>query len=157
MWWRRVRYVLLLLGLCAIATCPIAKRSCTARSRAREADELLSLIGDRVAKVVSATGKVPPVAAGPSPVTSCCQQGGTCKSDPADWSAQGWHDLDFLIEDDFRYTYEYLPDPSGQSATVRAIGDLDCDDERGTYELHLSVSGQGSGVERSWTRTNPLE
>ena len=155
MWWRRVRYTLLLLGLCAIATCPIAKRSCTAKSRAREAENLLETIADKVEKVVAATGKVPPTPAGPTPVPDCCQQGGTCKPDPATWAAQGWRDLEFTIDGEYRYTYEYIPDPSGTSATVRATGDVDCDDERGTYELHLTV--KGTSVERSWTRTNPLE
>ncbi|MDQ3371084.1 MAG: hypothetical protein M3680_37170, partial [Myxococcota bacterium] len=63
MWWRRLRYVLLLVSLCAIATCPTAKRSCTARTRAQEADDLLAYLADRVAATIAATGRVPPAAA----------------------------------------------------------------------------------------------
>src|SRR5690349_20532537 len=46
--WPRIRYLLALVALCAIATCPAAKRSCTARNDSRVAEELLDAIGERV-------------------------------------------------------------------------------------------------------------
>jgi hypothetical protein len=153
--WPRLRYALALLALCAIATCPTAQRSCTARRRAREAEQLLDYLGDRVAAIVQQTGKVPPTAAGPTPQPSCCDQGGTCSPDVALWSAPGWRALDFSIDGDFRYTYEYAPDPSGASAVLRATGDLDCDGVASRYELRLDV--HGDGVERTWTRKDPYE
>ena len=155
MWWRRVRWFLILVALCAIATCPSAKRSCIAQNRAQEAEDLVSVIGDRVASVVATTGKVPPNAAGPSPQPGCCEQGGTCKPEAAVWTAQGWRDLAFSIDGEYRYTYQYVPDPSGASAIVRATGDLDCDGVGGTYELTLTV--QGTSVRRAWRRKNPYE
>jgi hypothetical protein len=72
MWLKRLRYVLLLIALCAIATCPAAKRSCTAKNRAEEAEDLLGMLGDQIAKTVAATGKVPPAPAGPTPEPTCC-------------------------------------------------------------------------------------
>lgn len=155
MWWRRVRWVLTLIALCAIATCPSAKRSCTAKNRAREADDLLAVIGDRVAATVATTGKVPPTPAGPTPQPSCCEQGGACSPDAATWAAQGWRELQFSIDGPYRYTYQYVPDPSGHSATVRAVGDLDCDGAMSIYELKLVV--QGPIVRRTWHRQNPYE
>ena len=155
MWGRRLRYVLTLLALCAIATCPAAKRSCNAKNRAREAEDLLTVLADRVASVVATTGKVPPAPAGPTPVPSCCEQGGTCSPDPALWSAQGWRDLQFTVDGESRYTYQYVPDPSGQSALLRAVGDLDCDGESSLYELRLTV--KGTNVQRAWHRRNPYE
>jgi hypothetical protein len=155
MWWRRVRWFLSLTALCAIATCPSAKRSCTARNRAQEAEDLVGVIGDRVAATVATTGKVPPPPAGPSPQPTCCDQGGTCAADIAAWSAQGWRELQFSIDGAYRYQYQYLPDPSGQSATVRATGDLDCNGRGSTYELILTV--QGTTVRRAWHRKNPYE
>jgi hypothetical protein len=155
MWWRRLRYALVLIALCAIATCPAAKRSCTAKNRAREADQLLTAIADRVAHVVATTGKVPTTPAGPSPVPSCCEQGGTCKPDRAVWAAPGWRELAFSVDGDYRYTYQYLPDPSGLSAVVRAVGDLDCDGESSIYEVRLSVAG--TLVRRTWHRKDPYE
>ena len=153
--WRRVRYVLALVGLCAIATCPAAKRACTARNRAREADQMLDAIGDSVARRVATTGKVPPTAAPPTPRPSCCEQGGTCPDDATTWSAPGWRELEFTIDGTYRYTYEYVPDPSGTSAIARATGDLDCDGNSSLYELKLTV--RGNDVERTWTRKDPYE
>jgi len=155
MWWRRLRYVLLLASLCAIATCPAAKRACTRNTRAQEAEDLLDYLGDRVARTVAMTGKVPPTAAGPTPQPGCCEQGGACSPDDTTWSAQGWRELAFVIDDDYRYTYQYTPDPSGLSATLRAVGDLDCDGKASLYEVKLTVIG--GLVSRVWTRKDPAE
>lgn len=140
MWWRRLRYLLLLIALCAIATCPAARRSCIARTRAAEADQLLGYLADRVAARVAATGRVPPVAAGPTP-RACCEQGGVCSPDPAAWTAPGWRELGFSIDDPHRYTYQYIPDASGLSATLRAVADLACDGSTSTAELKLAIVG----------------
>lgn len=155
MWWRRVRWLLTLIALCSIATCPSAKRSCVARNQAQEAEDLVTVLGDKIAQIVAVTGKVPPTAAGPSPVPSCCDQGGTCKEDMATWSTPGWRELQFSVDGAYRYTYQYIPDPSGLSATVRATGDLDCDGRPAVYELKLNVFGVL--VRRAWRRQNPYE
>ena len=153
--WRRLRYILGLLALCAIATCPKAKRGCTARERAREADDLLDVLGDRVAEHVATTGRVPPTPAPPTPRPSCCEHGGTCSNDATTWNVPGGRELGFSVDGPYRYAYEYLPDPSGASAIVRAVGDLDCDGTSSLYELKLTV--HGTGVDRAWTRRDPYE
>ena len=153
--WRRVRYVLLLVALCALATCPSAYRSCTNKRRAGEAQELLDVIGDRVAAIATATGKVPPVPAGPTPMPSCCERGGTCEPDDSTWSAPGWRALGFTIDGDYRFTYQYIPDPSGTSAIVRASGDVACDGTPSVYELRLDVAG--GTVERAFTKKELAE
>ncbi len=153
MWWRRLRYVVLLLALCAIATCPAAKRACTAKARGAEASELLGYLADRVAAHVAASGRVPPTAAGPTPQRGCCEQGGTCSPDAAAWAAPGWRELGFSIDGAHRYTYQYAPDPSGLSATLRAVGDVDCDGAASTVELALTVTG--GTVARAWSRKAP--
>ena len=63
--------------------------------------------------------------------------------------------LQFSIDGEYRYTYSYQPDASGRSAVVRAIGDLDCDGTASTYELEIRI--EGTGVTRTWTRTQPYE
>jgi len=155
MWWRRVRWLLTLIALCSIATCPSAKRACTARNHAQEAEDLLGVIADKVASTVAATGKVPPTPAGPSPVPSCCDQGGTCKPDATTWSAPGWRELQFSVDGEYRYTYQYVPDPGGAAAIVRAVGDLDCNGTGSVYEVKLTV--QGALVRRAYRRQNPYE
>ncbi|MDB4964052.1 MAG: hypothetical protein JWP01_4051 [Myxococcales bacterium] len=155
MWWRRLRYLLLLAALCSIATCPSAKRACTANTRAQEAEELLSYLADRVAAIHAATGKLPSLPAGPSPVPRCCEQGGACSPDPTVWATPAWRDLGFSIDESYRYTYQYVPDPTGTSATLRAVGDLDCDDQPSLYEVKLTVvMGR---LSRVWTRKDPYE
>jgi hypothetical protein len=155
MWWRRLRYVLALIGLCAIATCPSARRSCTAHERAREADQLLDYLAERVGAIVASTGKLPPLAAGPTPQPSCCEQGGTCDPDSATWAAPGWRALGFEIDGSYRYTYSYTPDAHGGSAVLRAVGDLDCDGASSTYDVKLVLDG--GKLSRTDTRTRPYE
>jgi hypothetical protein len=157
-WWRRARYALLLVALCAVATCPIAKRSCTARNRAREADLVLGVLADAVAAKVAITGKVPPDPAGPSPGRACCDEdGGECQADPTVWATPAWRALEFSVDGTHRYRYQYLPDPSGTSAVVRAVGDVDCDGKSSLYEIRLTVKDPGHLVERAWSRTDPYE
>jgi hypothetical protein len=151
--WRRLRYVLGLAALCALATCPSAKRACTADIEARESDQLLDYLGDRIAEVVATTGKVPPVAAGPTPVPGCCEQGGACSADSVQWDAPGWRALGFSIDGAFRYTYQYEPDQTGESAIVKATGDLACDGSVRTDELHVSVDSDGKSVTRTWSHS----
>ena len=156
MWWRRLRYLLLLASLCAIATCPAAKRACTANTRAQEADELLGYLADHVAQTFAATGKLPLTPAPLTPVPGCCEQsGGECPADPTLWASAGWSELGFSIDDPFRYSYEYAPDPSGTSVILRAVGDLDCDDKKSQYEVKLSIVG--TKLVRTWTRKDPSE
>jgi hypothetical protein len=143
MWWRRVRYLLLLVGLCAIATCPAAKRSCTAKARAREADQLLEYLAERVSRAILADGRVPQIAAGPTPLPGCCEHGGTCDPDPTLWATPGWQALAFSIDDAHRYTYSYLPAADGRSAVVRAVGDLDCDGETSVIEIEIEIASDG--------------
>jgi hypothetical protein len=153
MWWRRLRYVALLIALCAIATCPAAKRSCTAKTRAQEADDLLGYLADRVAAHVATTGRVPAAAAGPTPEPGCCEQGGACSPDPAMWAQPGWRELGFSIDGAYRFTYQYTPDPSGLSATLRAVGDVACTGDVTRVEVKLTVVG--GKVSRVWSRPAP--
>ncbi|HLL24374.1 MAG TPA: hypothetical protein VK427_19720 [Kofleriaceae bacterium] len=155
MWWRRLRYVLLLIALCAIATCPSAKRSCQAKNRADEADELLGYLAARVSAYVAAHGHVPPTPAGPTPLPDCCEQGGVCAEDVSRWQTPGWQALQFTIDGEHRFTYSYVPDASGRAAVLRAIGDLDCDDVTSLYEVEIKIDA--TGLRRKWTRKNPYE
>ena len=153
MWWRRLRYVLVLIALCAIATCPAAKRSCNARNRALEADDLLDVLADKVRAVARQTGKVPPLAAGPTPQRMCCDEtDGICEASDATWNTPAWRALGFSIDGAYRYTYSYVPAADGRSAVVRAVGDLDCDGKRSLYEVAVTVDGK-----RTWTRRDPYE
>lgn len=153
MWWRRLRYVLLLTALCAIGTCPAAKRACTTRTRAAEAEALLDYLADRVTAHAASTGRVPATPAGPTPQPGCCAQGGVCAPDAALWATPGWRELGFTIDGPYRYSYQYVPDPSGLSATLRAAGDPACDGTESVLELELAIA-RGT-VSRVWARKPP--
>ena len=155
MWWRRLRFVVLLVALSAVATCPSAKRSCQAKNRAREAEDLLAYLVERVEHAVAATGRMPAAPAGPTPLLDCCEHGGVCAPDPSLWKTPGWQALQFSIDDEHRYTYAYLPDASGRSAILRAVGDVDCDDVTSLYEVKLEI--EANGVRQKWTRKNRFE
>jgi len=149
MWWRRLRYVLLLIALSAVATCPAAKRACTAQHRAAEADELLGYLADRIAAHVAITGRVPATAAGPTPAVACCDHGGACSPEPTQWETPGWQGLGFTIDGDHRFAYQYTPEAGGLGATLRAVGDVDCGGTPREVELKLNVTG--GKVSRAWT------
>lgn len=154
LWWRRLRYALLLLGLCAVATCPTAKRACTSKARTREAEQMLGYLADRVEAHAAATGRVPPAAAGPTPEAGCCTHDrSTCAPDAAQWSAPGWRALAFSIDGEHRFSYQYLPDPSGLGATLRARGDLSCDETPTVVELTLTIAG--GKLSRAWAVPAP--
>lgn len=157
--WRRIRYVLVLIALCAICTCPTAKRACTAKVESREADQLLDYLADRVTQIARTTGKLPALKAGPTPLPDCCAKGGECEADATTFADPAWKALGFSIDGTYRYTYSYTPDPSGASAVLRAEGDLDCNQVKSTYEVKLVLEpgAGGAAVSRTWTRTQPYE
>lgn len=152
--WRRVRYAMLLVGLCAIATCPAANRSCTARARAREADQLTEYLADRVERAL-ADGHLP-AAAGPTPVPACCDRDdGICEPDPTAWATPQWQALGFSIDGPHRFTYSYTPSADGRSAVVRAVGDTDCNGEQASYEIELTATA--NGIVRTQSHRNRYE
>lgn len=154
--WRRVRYVLILVGLCALATCPAAVRRWRTTERAREAPELLNVLADRIERVWRERARLPQEAAGPTPsVGACCDQGGECAAEAAQWAQGGWAALGFTIDDPHRYAYRYELIEGGRVAIIRAVGDLDCDNTYGTYELRLEPDGDH--LTRTPSETNPTE
>jgi hypothetical protein len=152
MWWRRLRWLAGLIALSALATCPIGWRACKSQRRAREADQLLAYLADRVAKTYAATGALPSAAAGPTPALgACCEQGGQCAASPDTWRAPGWKALGFTIDDPHRFSYAYQPTADG--AVLRAVGDVDCDGQPSIYELRLARDPEdATHLVRTWTR-----
>ena len=68
-----------------------------------------------------------------APATCCGQPGNLCRQS---WQDAVWRALEFSIDVPARYRYGYHSD--GKTATVTAIGDLDCDGTDSTWELHAS-------------------
>lgn len=156
--WRRVRYVLLLLGLTAIATCPAAWRDFRRKNRADEARALLAYMADRVkAEHASRDGRLPQQSVGPTPpLGRCCEQGGACTVDKTWWQDPAWRVLGFSVDDPHRYSYQYEVVDGGRAAILRATGDLDCDGVYGVVELRLDAGPDGL-IKQSWRSEQPLE
>jgi len=154
--WPKLRYLLLLLALCAMATCPAARRAWLTRERAREAPLLLDVLADRVEAVWKDRGRFPQEPAGPTPAPgTCCDQGGACAVDASAWQAPGWAVFGFTIDDPHRYSYQYQVVDGGKAAVIRAIGDLDCNGTPGVYEVRLEP--HGARLTRTASQTAPLE
>ncbi len=111
----------------------------TKRSKVSEASLQLNRIGKSL-KRAYAENPVLPVGDAPlTPAKGCCgQPANKCQPDPAAFAKDKiWSALDFSIDEPGMYQYRYHSD--GKSATVEAVGDLDCDGTPAIYTLHVSV------------------
>lgn len=86
-----------------------------------------------------------------TPEKPCCEsQNAKCSPRPDAWMKQAvWKDLDFQIDEPHRFQYSYESD--GKTLTARAVGDLDCDDVKVTYEL----KGEIVNGNAQFTHTDP--
>ena len=79
--------------------------------------------------------------------TGCCGGGGTepnhCKADSVAWAADPvWKALDFHIDEDNLFIYDYTSPADGKTFTATATGDLDCDGTEIVYtKTGTSING----------------
>jgi hypothetical protein len=156
--WRRARYVLLLIGLAAIATCPAAWRDFRRKQRSEEATDVLRYLAGLVrAEYTARDGRLPQQSVGPTPpIGRCCEQGGRCEATADTFADPAWRALRFSLDDPFRYSYQYEVVDNGRVAILRAFGDLDCDSVQSTIEVRLDPGGDGTLIEH-WTSEKPRE
>jgi hypothetical protein len=154
--WRRLRYLLLLVTLCALATCPAALRRNRAHQRSAEAPQVLASLAERVRVLWKERGRFPQAAAGPTPALgTCCAAGGRCDASTEAWSAPAWRLFGFSVDGPHRYSYQYELADGGQVAVLRALGDVDCDGIIGSYEVRLTPAG--GALREAWGQTLPDE
>jgi len=152
--WQRVRWILALLALCALATCPAAQRRCATKRDAREAPALLGYLVGEVKAQVKATGKLPDIEVGPTPaIGACCAQGTTCKPDPTRWNERGWRALNFSIDGAHRFSENVKKD--GAALVLTAVGNQDCDSIHAVYEVRLTLDG--GKLTETWSQRQPYE
>src|SRR5262249_57956689 len=105
----------------SLGPCRGAGRGWRRRERARGAPLLPGSLADRVEVVWKERGRLPQEPAGPPPpLGSCCDQGGACEVDAAQWQRPGWAVFRWSIDDPHRYSYQYEPVAGGQAAVLRA-------------------------------------
>jgi hypothetical protein len=73
-----------------------------------------------------------------TPATACCEgPNHKCAADPAAWMGnEVWDKLDFSVDEPGYFQYSYESD--GTKATVKAVGDLDCDMTTVEYVLEAT-------------------
>lgn len=120
------------------------------RSKAAEARANLQVICMLVDGYVQSEGVLPP-AASRAPATVPCGEMVSWSSAPA------WDDIGFAPADPLYYAYEYAPDADDAGFTVRAIGDLDCDQATSLHELHGTLQNGVVDCSAEVTVTDELE
>jgi hypothetical protein len=151
---RRVRWLLALLSLCTLATCPTAQRQCAARQTAREAPALLGYLVERMRLHAVTHHALPDITVGPTPdVGACCKTDDGCAAKPDQWNLAGWRSLGFSIDD--RHYFSYQVRKNGDAVVLTAIGDQDCDGVRAVVQVVVALDGDR--LVGRWTTTNPLE
>ncbi len=80
--------------------------------------------------------------AGPTPPTRCCDGPDKQCAAVLDWTADPvWSKIEFQLDEPSRFQYSYESD--GATATVLAVGDLDCDGTAITYTLKVWIPDDG--------------
>lgn len=76
-----------------------------------------------------------------TPLTACCgNPNGKCMATSTTWTAPTWQALQFSLDDPHYFQYEYESTGAVSAGTtsrftVRALGNLDCDATRSTFEM----------------------
>ncbi|MBL9017007.1 MAG: hypothetical protein JNL83_22665 [Myxococcales bacterium] len=111
-----------------------------ARSESDEAEVQLRKLQKNLQVSFQTNAEFPTGKAGPTPSgKACCKQAGQRCAASTEWTrTPAWTELDFRIEEPTRFQYSYASD--GTTATVTAVGDLECDGKLETYTLSASVS-----------------
>jgi len=83
-----------------------------------------------------------------TPGVDCCATADKCTPDITAWETTVWQSLSFAVTDPHYYRYEFVSSGVGVTAefTARAIGDLDCDGNFGTFERFGKVQNLGSDI-----------
>jgi hypothetical protein len=132
------------LGLFAVAVLVVEPWQSCRTSKSVEAREKTKQLYDAArayymdlgAAKGSVPAQFPTVGVGPTPpIGLCCQQGGKCQPDASLWTHPTWKALGFSIDEPHYYSYSYETKDSLGEFTVRANGDLDCDDDLSTFEM----------------------
>ena len=85
----------------------------------------------------------PGTSVGPTPpLGTCCEQGGKCSPNAAQWSDPAWRALQFSIGNEHYYSYEYRATDPESSFEIYAYGDLNCNGDYSTYRLAGVVQGR---------------
>lgn len=95
------------------------------KAKTSEASVQLRRLETRLKAYFVENGTFPKGSVAATPQGSCCDDPNHKCFDPSAWQHPVWQALDFELDEPHIYRYGYESD--GQTATVRAVRDLDCD------------------------------
>jgi prepilin-type N-terminal cleavage/methylation domain-containing protein len=138
--------VVAIIGILAAVAIP-AFMEYMRKGKKSEADIALNRIGKSGKAYFVERSQYPTVAAGPLPDADVCNDAGKMFAVPADPAALwvgGFAELEFIMEEPHRFSYEFDPGVDDQAYAVIATSDLDCDgDGATTVTLNANtVAGQ---------------
>ncbi|MDY0000171.1 MAG: hypothetical protein RBU30_02635 [Polyangia bacterium] len=129
--------VIFVQGLLAAIAIPSFMRY-TRKAKAVEAQESIQRLRRSAAELIGEQGRFPVGRTEWVPKTPCCEQPGRrCSGGSAEWDAEPWRRLGFGMADRHYFQYRYQSD--GQTLSIEARGDLDCDGQYSSYRLDGSI------------------
>jgi prepilin-type N-terminal cleavage/methylation domain-containing protein len=157
--------IMLILGVVAFP----AFQTWIKKSKTSEAKELVHTMYENAHQYyVNNPSRFPAPSTAMTPAQeTCCDSGGKCAPSRAYWRSapdgEVWAALEFSVDDPHYYSYQYeAVDPVKQGVRdkatfiARARGDLDCDGQYATFELH-GVVDDGGPADATLIRTDELE
>ena len=144
--------VVAIIGILAAVAIP-AFMDYMKRAKRSEAPLQLNKIGKNAKRVYAETGQYPTGSAVQMPqkfgLGGCCAGGGVdpnhCAKDVAGWQADAtWRALDFEIDEDNLFLYDYSGFPT--TFTALATGDLDCDGAEIVFRMNGTAIGGNPAV-----------
>ncbi|MGN6104630.1 MAG: type IV pilin protein [Kofleriaceae bacterium] len=137
--------VVAIIGILAAVAIPMFMDS---MKKAKKSEALVQLnkIGNSAKERFITESTFPPTSAAITPATKCAANPkGKCAVNTADWAAQGWRELDFQMDEEFFFQYQY-DFTDATHFTAYAIGDLDNDDVMITYTATGTANDGNAGV-----------
>jgi type II secretory pathway pseudopilin PulG len=134
------------LGAMAATTIP-AFTDYMSRAKASDVAVQLNRLGRMLVRAYGESQTLPIGDSALLPAGQCCGQAGNkCFADPLAFSNDKvWNQIGFVLEDPIAYQFHYHSD-DGKSATVQAVGDLDCDGKQAIYTLRVTVDPSTRGA-----------
>ena len=115
------------------------------RAKHNEAEIELNVIAKQLKRGFGETGAYPTGRSQLLPAGPCCgKPDNKCAADPDAFAKDPiWKQLELAPDEPTQYQFRYQS-ADGKTATVEAIGDVDCDGTPATYTLRMSVTGAGN-------------
>jgi prepilin-type N-terminal cleavage/methylation domain-containing protein len=130
--------VVAIIGILAAVAIPMFMDA-TKTAKNVEALVQLDKIGKRATIEYNRNATYPQAPTGVTPGATCCSLNALgkkkCPVVAAEWATPEWRALDFQMDKEFLFQYDYTPGGGGASFIARAIGDMDCDGTPITYQM----------------------